>query len=207
MELNLKAYASLKVILLLCLGGCATMPAQDHVETLAQLMTGHYSTAQQAAANSKYGVYELSAARIWTSRRDGTWLYLEQAEAAKKTAPYRQRIYQMRPLADGKVQLDMYALKDPKRALGAYANGGANISDADLEPLAGCGLVFAAERDGKWLGATNGKDCRNNYKSSAYMTSQAEITATRWVNWDRGFRADDSLAWGPADGGYVFDRQ
>jgi hypothetical protein len=205
--MNLKTIPAILTLLLLCLGGCANAPSPDPVAKLSQLMIGRFSSAAQAAADSQYGVYEITTGRIWTDRRDGTWVYLEQAEAAKKTAPYRQRIYQMRPLRDGKVLVEMYTIKDPKRALGAYANAGALISDADLEPLTGCGLTFAPDTNGTWRGATKGKDCRNTYKSSAYMTSLAEITATRWVNWDRGFKADDSLAWGPAAGGYVFDRQ
>jgi hypothetical protein len=205
--MNLKKIPAILTLLLLWLGACSAVSSPDPVATLSRLMTGRFSSAAQAAKDSQYGIYEITTGRIWTDRRDGTWLYLEQAEAAKKAAPYRQRIYQMRPLSDGNVLVEMYAIKDPKRALGAYANAGALISEADLESLVGCGLTFVSDPSGAWRGATNGKDCRNTYKSSAYMISLAEISATRWVNWDRGFRADDSLAWGPAGGGYAFDRK
>ncbi|HRW89883.1 MAG TPA: CpcT/CpeT family chromophore lyase, partial [Flavobacteriales bacterium] len=67
-------------------------PAQSLAE-LASWMTGSFSSAAQAEADTNYYAIELEMARIWPERTDGVWLYVEQAVAAKKEKPYRQRVY------------------------------------------------------------------------------------------------------------------
>lgn len=187
-------------------GGCATLAPRD-AETLAGLMTGTFSSRDQAAQDHRYEAYQITAGPIWPTRADGPWLYLEQAAAEKPDAPYRQRVYHLTDLGDGAVRVDMFTLKAPRQAQGAQANAGAMIAQGDLEPLPGCDLTFRRGADGIWRGTTRDTDCRNTYKNSAYMVSRAEIDGAGWMNWDRGFGADGALVWGPAAGGYQFKRR
>jgi hypothetical protein len=55
-------------------------------------MTGSFSSAEQAAADTNYFDIRLEIVPIWTTRADGHWLYVEQAAAGYLERPYRQRV-------------------------------------------------------------------------------------------------------------------
>ena len=50
-------------------------------------MTGNFSSAAQAEADSAYYDISLDMAPIWTDREDAGWLYVEQAVASMLTSP------------------------------------------------------------------------------------------------------------------------
>ena len=63
--------------------------AQDYVkldksdlETLRNRMTGEFSSEQQAKDDSSYFHIILQMTPIWPNRKDGYWLYVEQAMAS-----------------------------------------------------------------------------------------------------------------------------
>ena len=77
------------------------------------------------------------------------------------------------------------------------------LTEAPLGP-AGCHNVISYVGGGTWTAEAPG--CANSYKGAVRMESRSVTTPSRFVNWDRGFAADGSLVWGPAAGGYVFQR-
>ncbi len=74
----------------------APSPAEG-VERLAQLLTGSFSSSDQATANpDDYMDVRLRVVPIWEGRdASSRWLYVEQAAAASLDRPYRQRIYRV----------------------------------------------------------------------------------------------------------------
>jgi len=78
----------------------------------------------------------LGVARIWKARTDGIWLYVEQAAAESLDKPYRQRVYHLRSLGDGRFQSEIYSLKgNPLRLAGAWRQ---------VAPLADLGIPSEA---------------------------------------------------------------
>ena len=49
---------------------------------------------------------------IWTHRRDGRWLYVEQASVQSIEQPYRQRVYRVHRDALGVLRSDVYTLHE-----------------------------------------------------------------------------------------------
>jgi hypothetical protein len=146
--------------------------------------------------------------RIWPERGDGVWLYQEQAilsrdgmtPAQAKARPYFQRVGHVYRTSDGRIRRDNYAIRDAARFVGKPSA----ITLADLGP-AGCHNILERAAAGHWTGRT--EDCRNGYKGAVTMKSLAVYTANTYANWDRGFAADGRQVWGPAEGGYIFERK
>lgn len=92
----------------------AEADSDEGAARLATLMTGHFSSAAQAAADTaNYFDIRLHVARVWTARADGPWLYVEQAAAETPGEPYRQRVYRLSRRADGAYESAVYTLPDP----------------------------------------------------------------------------------------------
>lgn len=198
------------------LAGCAsTAPtnsqlAQDpNLTELATLMSGYFSSAEQAKNDKDYFEIELRVVPIWLSRADGPWLYVEQADAKTPGKPYRQRVYRLVNVRDGRYESRVYTIKgDPLKFAGAWkgANPLSEISPDNLVERVGCGVFLTKAAPARWKGATNGKDCPSDLRGAAYATAEVEISATAMKSWDRGMDADDKQVWGATKGGYLFGK-
>jgi hypothetical protein len=81
------------------------------LEALATTMIGSYSSAAQATEDTSYFNIELEMVRIWPKRKDGVWLYVEQAVATSKEKPYRQRVYHVQELNDSTFTSNILTIK------------------------------------------------------------------------------------------------
>lgn len=178
------------------------------LERVATLLTGTFSSADQALADKNYRNATLHAVRIWPDRTDGPWLYVEQALAEALDQPYRQRVYQLAVAADGAVETRVFILDDPIRATGAWRK---TTPLSDLTPTRitfneGCSVFFRAMPDGSFLGATHGDGCASDLRGATHATTEATLSSDQIVWWERGFNASGRQVWGSATGGYVFKR-
>jgi hypothetical protein len=174
---------------------------------------GSFSSAEQSAQDGRYDVADAVVVRIWPERKDGLWLYQEQAivggkgapAPASKDKPYFQRVAHVYRLPGGELRRDNYVLKEPARFVGLGRRPAvAAPMQQDLGP-AGCHNLVQRVARGHFISRTDG--CRNGYKGAVTMSSIAISTPDRYINWDRGFDASGKLVWGPEAGGYVFDRK
>lgn len=179
-------------------------------QRLADLMTGSFSSAAQAAADKDFLEIVLHMSPIWTDRADGPWLYVEQAVASAPGRPYRQRVYRLVDLEAGAVRSDVYTLPgDALRFAGAWTDGAklAGLSPDQLTLRAGCSLTLRPVNAGaSFVGTTEGTGCASDLRGAAYATSEATVTADRLISWDRGFDSAGRQVWGAVKGGYVFDK-
>jgi len=178
------------------------------LERVATLLTGTFSSADQALADKNYRNTTLHAVRIWPDRTDGPWLYVEQAIAEALDQPYRQRVYQLALAADGTVETRVFTLDDPIRTTGAWRK---TTPLSDLTPTRitfneGCSVFFRAMPDGSFLGATHGDGCASDLRGATHATTEATLSSDQIVWWERGFNASGRQVWGSATGGYVFKR-
>ncbi|MDX2147308.1 MAG: chromophore lyase CpcT/CpeT [Planctomycetota bacterium] len=189
--------------------------SQSGASVVASMMSGSFSSAEQAASDPEYRDIRLEVVRIWPERSDGVWLYVEQAAAAALERPYRQRVYRLTTEEAGRVRSDIFLL--PGEALawaGAWrepARFSALTPDA-LKPRAGCSVFLmqsdptAAGSAPSWTGGTIGADCPSELGGAKYATTKVTVRDGELLSWDQGFDASGAQVWGATKGGYIFRR-
>lgn len=178
------------------------------LERLATLLTGSFTSADQALADKNYRHTTLHTVRIWQDRSDGPWLYLEQALAVAPDQPYRQRVFQLVAAPDGSLETRVFTLDDPIKATGAWRKT-VPLSEFTPNHLTfneGCTVHFRAMPDGAFVGSTRGDGCPSDMRGATHATTEATLTSEKIVWWERGFNATGRQVWGSATGGYVFKR-
>jgi CpeT protein len=193
------------VLTLLALPFCSHAQRTRALEQLAYTMAGSYTSAAQAQADSSYFEIELEMVRIWPKRRDGAWFYVEQATAAGKEKPYRQRVYHLREVNDSTFISRILTIKGGANFFGAYLDPVklATISPDSLVALEGCDITLRL-RGNTYVGSTEEGRCPSTREGASYTTSEVVLSADRMVSWDRGWSATGEQVWGATKGGYIF---
>jgi hypothetical protein len=145
--------------------------------------------------------------RIWDSRTDGPWIYVEQAMATAPDRPYRQRVYRLVERADGTVESLVYELANPAERVGAWRDPSRFDADSpgSLVLRDGCSIVLERAGDA-WIGSTNERDCESSLRGARYATSEVVLNEPGLDTWDRGFDAEGKQVWGATKGPYRFRR-
>lgn len=175
------------------------------IDLLARCMLGSFSSAEQARADTTYFNIELEMARIWRSRTDGIWVYVEQARADAKHKPYRQRVYRLQQVDDSTFSSTVYSLDSAEWYVGGYKLTKLldRTAPEKLVLLEGCALTLH-HRNGVFVGATDARSCRNNWGQASYATSEVTVRPDRLISWDRGWNEAGEQVWGATKGGYIF---
>jgi hypothetical protein len=175
---------------------------------LAASLAGSYSSESQSKQDRSYYDIRLRIHPIWTKRSDGPWFYVEQARADYLDQPYRQRVYHLQALGNGKYESQILTFADPKPFVGAWKNPAAfeGKDPSMLVSREGCGVMLEEVAPGTFSGGTVGKGCSSDINGATYTTSTVSLTSSRLVSWDRGYDAQDRQVWGAVKGGYVFDK-
>jgi hypothetical protein len=178
------------------------------LDMLATSMIGSFSSTAQAAADTDYFDIRLHMARIWKTRTDGYWLYVEQATASRQEKPYRQRVYHVTQRSDGAFESAVFTMNEPLRFAGDWKkeNPLASLTVDSLTSRSGCSIILKKIGD-VFEGSTVGKECPSDLRGAAYATSEVNIYPDKLVSWDRGWGKDDTQAWGAEKGGYVFVKE
>jgi CpeT protein len=208
------------LLAVLAFGGCASTSAakkstrsaaDQQYDQLVSWMTGSFSSAAQAERDDQYFDIRLQMVRIWPDLgSDQAWLYVEQATASALDRPYRQRVYRVRPIADGSYESAVYELPaDPQAFAGWWKTPELfdRLNPEDLTELSGCTVtVRFDEQSGSFRGGTEQGTCASSLRGAAYVMSEATITPDMLLTWDRGYDSAGRQVWGATDGGYEFVR-
>ncbi|MBL7997685.1 MAG: chromophore lyase CpcT/CpeT [Candidatus Kapabacteria bacterium] len=197
-------------VLMLCafalaLASCST---STPVQRLTSLMQGSFSSAEQHKRDTaNYFDIRLHVARIWKHRSDGVWLYVEQAIARSIDKPYRQRVYHITQLPDGRFESAVFTMNEPLRFAGEWKKSEplTSLTPDSLTPRTGCSVFLKADGN-SFTGSTDGSLCPSDLRGAKYATSEVTITSDRMVSWDRGFDDKGEQIWGATKGGYQFLR-
>jgi CpeT protein len=176
------------------------------LEELQGFMVGYFNSADQARDDKDFFNIELRVVPVWADRKDGPWLYIEQADAKTPEKPYRQRVYRLVKRGD-LFESRVYEFKgDPLRFAGAWRKPTplSEITAEDLVERVGCAVIMKRTEAGRFQGATDGKECISTLRGAAYATAEVDVTAKTLKSWDRGMAADGRQVWGSTKGGYVF---
>jgi hypothetical protein len=203
-----KAIFMIWVISALILIFCSCQKKDTELLQLRSYMTGAFKG--QGPADSEFNSTDtrLQMVKIWEARRDGYWLYREQANTINLDHPYLQRVYHLNRADDGPIKIDIYQLMDPLRFVGAWKKKEllTELTPSFLVKKDGCSIVLNKENESTFVGSTVDKDCPSSEAGAAYSTTEVKITETEFYSWERGFDANDALAWGPEASGYIFTK-
>jgi hypothetical protein len=180
--------------------------SERDVTILGQWMSGSFDSKFQAESDSDYFEIHLHMKPIWRNKKDGVWLYVEQAIIGSLEKPYRQRVYHVYKQNDTTIISHVYTLKNPLRFAGEWEkeNPLQNLSVDSLEDRKGCSIYLSKTTDGKYVGSTKDKECESNLRGAAYATSKVTITQKLLESWDQGFDYNSKQVWGAIKGGYKF---
>ena len=99
---------------------CTSEVAESDLDLAVEWMSGSFSSAAQAEADTSYYDIRLEMVPIWVDRTGACWLYVEQAAATSLDQPYRQRVYHVTSLPDGGFRSTVFSIPDPLRFAGAW---------------------------------------------------------------------------------------
>jgi hypothetical protein len=180
----------------------------DH-ERLVIWMSGSFSSQMQAQADTNFLDIRLKMTPIWNERRDGFWLYVEQATASHADKPYRQRVYHLSRVDGRTLKSDVSALPEPLRFAGDWKKDKplTTLTPDSLLFKEGCSIFLRNLGDSAFVGSTADKDCLGELRGTKYATSEVRITKDMLTSWDRGFDSTGVQVWGATTGGYRFIKE
>ncbi|MGH7130731.1 MAG: chromophore lyase CpcT/CpeT [Phycisphaerales bacterium] len=198
--------------------GASADPEKLKSERLAQLvawMSGSFASTEQSKKDGSYFDIRLHVAPIWADRADAKWLYVEQALATRLEQPHRQRVYRVTAADPSTFKSEVFELPDGGAAfIGAWADAEAKFKALKPESLVardGCAVTLKFDEKAiggsVYAGTTHEKDCKSTQRGAAYATSEAKISPTQMISWDRGYDEAGKQVWGSEKGGYVFLKQ
>jgi hypothetical protein len=180
----------------------------DNITIFYNQLQGEYSSEAQSKEDTSYFNIYLAMYPIWTDRTDGKWLYVEQAMAAKREKPYRQRIYQIKKGGNNEVISLIYTFENPLEYANAHQNKEIlkKLTFDKITSKVGCEVYMNATKNG-FEGGTKGQGCASNLRGASYTTTEIKLEKEKLISWDRGFFTDGKQAWGAEKGGYIFVKQ
>ncbi|MFM8438409.1 MAG: chromophore lyase CpcT/CpeT, partial [Candidatus Kapaibacterium sp.] len=195
----------------LLLSGCATgrhEVVDADLFRFASMLIGEFSSSAQAQRDTSYFHIHLSMSRIWESRTDGVWLYVEQAMATRPDAPYRQRVYRLTRIGSDEFLSDIYTIRNAPAVIGAQtsAQKRAVLTYEQIELKNGCSVRMRRAGD-EYVGGTDGTGCPSDLRGARYATSVITLTPGLLVSWDRGYDENGQQVWGATKGGYEFVKE
>ncbi len=170
----------------------------------ASMLIGEYNSESQSKLDSEFLNISMTMTKIWNSRTDGYWIYVEQSLMNKSDKPYRQRIYQLVKQGD-QIISKIYQFNDPLKYVGAHRDSSilAQLTFDKLTTKDGCDVILKRVED-RFEGGTKGNNCLSSLKGATYTSSEIILTANSMKTWDRGFDESGSQVWGSEKGPYIF---
>lgn len=203
----IKRLASLTIFVFIL--GCS--PKKDkhtELEKFVALLSGKFSSREQAKEETGYSKVGLVGAPIWKNKH-GYWLYQELYDEDKPTSVYYQRIINIKRLDSTIISSSGYLIPNKKK----YINGWKDISIFDtlsidsLQIRDGCDVYFKKKTSSIYQGKTKDRTCINSSKKEiTYTTSNLVISADKITSWDRGYTLQGKQVWGKMQGPYKYKR-
>lgn len=176
---------------------------------LLTTMTGEFSSAAQAKADTLFYDINLVMHPIWENDKSAKWLYVEQAVTSRMDKPYRQRVYRLSKQKDGSIESSVFELPDPARFIQGWKEPDKfkRINADSLIVRPGCAVYLKKGEDNCYSGSTKERECLSDFRGATYATSKVSICADQVISWDQGWDGDDVQVWGAETRGYIFKRK
>jgi len=183
--------------------------AKEHKELSAvvEMMTGTFSSAEQAQQDSLFYDISLTMVPIWEEDKTAKWLYVEQAVTRNIKKPYRQRVYRVTMNSNKMIESRVYTLPNPKKYIHGWEQPTIfnQITSDSLMIREGC-AVYLNKEGNCFSGSTKDKDCKSSLRGASYATSIVSICKDAIISWDQGWNSNDEQVWGAETKGYIFKK-
>jgi len=195
----------------LMMAGCSTgkkmtsIHKDEKLQHFVSVLTGNYSSKKQAESDTSFFNISLKICQIWRDRKDGLWVYVEQALASKMDAPYRQRVYKLGHPSENTFTSEIYTIRNAKDVIGLQDKKEKELllTEDRIELKDGCTVVLTYA-NGIYSGGTQENKCPSDLRGAKYATTRIVLKEGALESWDQGFDAAGKQVWGPTKGGYVF---
>ena len=204
---SLAVVAALIALSLSVFGQTSKVGKKD-VKKLAEMMAGEFSSEGQSKTDAAFFHIKLRMKPIWAEKKDGRWLYVEQAASETEDKPYRQRVYHVYRQDETTIVSKVYEIKDAANYILGWKDEAKlkALSSDSLIDRQGCAIYLKKNADGTFAGSTPGKECLSTLRGASHATSEVTIFADKLVSWDRGWDKDGKQVWGAVKGGYIFKK-
>ena len=194
-------------LLLLVAGRTKAQTQEDKSQLLCDWLTGSFNNNLQAKEDTAFFPIRLTIQRIWKTKADGCWLYVEQARAEMTDKPYRQRVYHVRRTGTNRYTSAIYTLQDPLR-FAQKPEVVEALSPDSIQLKKGCDVILTYdEAQRKFYGGTEKGTCPSDLRGASYATSEVTLSENLLLSLDRGYNQLHEQVWGSEKGGYAFVRQ
>ena len=181
---------------------------QKEIAELFQLMSGTFSSREQAQNDSSFYNINLVMHPIWEKNQEAKWLYVEQAVTRMIDKPYRQRVYKLTMEEDGSIASTVYELPNPSKYIHGWNQAEVfnQINPDSLILREGCAVYLTKDKQGCYTGSTKAKACKSSLRGASYATSKVTICPGQVSSWDQGWNDMDEQVWGAEKAGYIFKK-
>lgn len=181
----------------------------QELDLLTEWLTGSFSSEKQAQNSNDPYIYDvrMKIVSIWSDKKGGHWVYVEQAQVSTQNSPYRQRIYHLLN-EDGNLFDRIYRIPSEEEYVGSWETPSDfdGLNEEDLTLAEGCDVHFSFdEAENKFRGNTIGEDCSSSISGVEYLTSETSIFEEFLTSWDLGWNASGDTVLGPSSP-YEFEK-
>ncbi len=187
---------------------CSTQKESADLKQLLSYMTGSYSGQTYLDGTFFTKKTRMQLVQIWKERKDGYWLYREQAGIMYLDKPSHQIIYHLTQIDESSFKIDEFDVKDRKKFVGEWKKSAPMdaLTPEALIERKGCSIILKKKNDSAFIGSIVGKACADPEIDAGYVKTDVKITATNFYIWDRFFDANDKQIWGPENNGFTFTK-
>jgi hypothetical protein len=185
--------------------------------TLGKYLAGEFENEPQAQAEPVWYVH----LRLWLRPvplflEDSIAIFAEQASIVSLEQPYRSRLWRLRQIDAGKLQVQHYMFNDLKSVQGAGRNPDilAKIRLEDLTFLPKCNLTVTVNACGdnqyQFIAQPeSAQRCQFNYQGISYQVELGfEVTSNSLKTYDKGIDpTTDKGIWGALLGPYQYEKK
>jgi hypothetical protein len=188
----------------------AQNPIDKQVNAVVSHLVGVMDTSAQANANPKVSNVRMTTCKVQIAdstpkSSPSVYLYQEQALNENLNRPYRQRLLQIKPSADGKtVESKSYKLENSQTIAGLCNKPERQriIESSSIEKSV-CS-VFLKPSDKGYIGQTPSQGCPANVRGAVRITNTILLHSQGMDTWDRGFDAKGEQVWGATEQSYQY---
>jgi len=182
---------------------------KEQMSQLVKMMSGEFSSKEQAEQDSAFYDINLVMYPIWESDQSAKWLYVEQAVTKFIDKPYRQRVYKLSTLRNGEIESSVYELPSPDKYIHGWNQPTLfnQINPDSLMIRSGCAVYLKPTGDNCYSGSTKDKECTSTLRGANYATSIVSICDDNITSWDQGWNNEGEQVWGAVKSGYIFKKK
>lgn len=175
---------------------------------LKQYMVGNFENAKQVESDSSIEWLSMQIKQVWTKRKDGFWLYVEQIHPKEPALPVFQHMFHIYVQDDSTLICQEFEFKEPATYIGWWKTPLRfdSVKFSALSNRLGCEVYLRKNTLGQFIGTTDGNECISHKDGASYSTTEMQIDKTGLHYWERGWNTDGNIVWVRSKGAIQFKK-